>query len=104
MLEPLFYKTSLAVRTDKRDERQRSEPWFGPLNRHGVLHGLDTDYATEENSLRTVILLQYLLDVDRILREDLPERLAELNRFWQETLDERSTTSGTDSGGPLTSP
>jgi hypothetical protein len=74
---------SAEIRTDKRAERQLSEPWFGPLNRHGVLHGHDTDYATEANSLRCVVLLEYLLDVDRILHQELPNELAELNEMWE---------------------
>ena len=83
MLYPLTVHLSVAVDTNDRDKRQATEPWYGPLNRHGVLHGHDTDYATEENSLRCVLLLQYLLDADRILRVEISERrdfLAELER------------------------
>jgi hypothetical protein len=86
MLEPLVSPWSLAEDTDKRDLRQASEPWFGPLNRHDVLHGHDTDYPTEQNSLRCVVLLQYLLDVDKILHQEIPEDLARLNELWEEAL------------------
>jgi hypothetical protein len=32
-----------------------------PLNRHLVLHGISTDYATEVNALKTVSWLQYII-------------------------------------------
>jgi hypothetical protein len=32
----------------------------GALNRHEVLHGVDTSYATARNSLRAVSWLQYV--------------------------------------------
>jgi hypothetical protein len=86
MLEPLISPWSLAEDTDKRDLRQASEPWFGPLNRHDVLHGHDMGYPTEQNSLRCVVLLQYLLDVDEILHRQIPEDLAGLNELWEEAL------------------
>jgi hypothetical protein len=86
MLEPLISPWSLAEDTDKRDLRQASEPWFGPLNRHDVLHGHDTGYPTEQNSLRCVVLLQYLLDVDKILHQQIPEDIAGLNELWEEAL------------------
>ncbi len=82
-LHALSVQLSVAVDTNDRDKRQATEPWYGPLNRHGVLHGHDTDYETGENPLRCVLLLQYLLDADKILREHLPKRrafLAELER------------------------
>ena len=47
------------------------------LNRNGVLHGLDTDYATEMNSLRCVLLLGFLLEVRKWLREEFPKEVAE---------------------------
>lgn len=51
-------------------ESLRKEPAFvsraqnvdSTINRHNVLHGRDTDYHTESNSLRTVILLGHLTD------------------------------------------
>ncbi|MFL5339262.1 MAG: hypothetical protein ACJ8F7_03765 [Gemmataceae bacterium] len=77
-------KTSIEVDTRQRDERRETDEWFGPLNRHGVLHGLDTDYPSEANSLRCVLLLRYLLDFEHILKEKIPEELAE----WQRRSDE----------------
>jgi hypothetical protein len=69
-------KLSLAVATEERDDLRRSGQLFSPLNRNGVLHGHDLDYHTEANSLRCISLLECLLDVDRILREELPEEVA----------------------------
>ena len=39
-------------------EKHRPDDFSG-LNRHQVLHGLVTDYGTQENSLRAVALLYY---------------------------------------------
>jgi hypothetical protein len=89
MLRQISGKTSIEEDTDLRDERRLTDDWFGPLNRHGVLHGLDLDYPNEVNSLRCVLLVRYLLDVDRILREEIPERLAELNKMLDESVDDR---------------
>ncbi len=61
LLAPLKEESSIGADTEERDDRQQAEPWFGPLNRHGVLHGIDTDYHSEANSLRCVLLLRYLL-------------------------------------------
>ena len=86
LLRPLLEGSSLETDTDIRTERQSTDPWFGPLNRHGVLHGLDLDYPTEANSLRSTTLLQYLLNVDEILNKQIPESVAESNRIWEEAL------------------
>jgi hypothetical protein len=75
-LDLLDQQWSLAEDTDVRKQRQQTEHWFGPLNRHGVLHGHDTDYPSRENSCRCVLLLQYLLDVDHVIREKLPKEAA----------------------------
>lgn len=58
-LEPLLSGSSLA------------EPWWRAerFGRHGVLHGVDTTYPTEQNSLRCVLLLAYLCDVSKQLCE-----------------------------------
>jgi hypothetical protein len=69
MLEAIWSGTSLGVRTRDRDERRQTDPHFGPLNRHGVMHGLDTDYHTEANSLRAVLLLDYLAWLDSMLQK-----------------------------------
>ncbi len=41
----------------------------GKLNRHGVLHGIDVDYPTEANSLRTISMLLYLTALKSYLDE-----------------------------------
>lgn len=38
----------------------------GVLNRNLVLHGIDTKYQTEINSLKCIVLLNYLLDITEI--------------------------------------
>jgi hypothetical protein len=88
LLEPLSKESSLEVDTMKRDSLLRSGRYCCPLNRHGVQHGLDLDYPTEANSLRCVNLLEYLLDVDRILQRDHPDEVAALNRMWEEALSD----------------
>ncbi len=52
--------SSVMTNTKKRDERQKHDPDYGPLNRHGILHGIDLDYSTETNSLRAIALISYL--------------------------------------------
>ncbi|MBM4041744.1 MAG: hypothetical protein FJ290_24875 [Planctomycetes bacterium] len=39
----------------------------GCANRHEVLHGADLAYATKANSLRAIILVDYLLGIKRML-------------------------------------
>ena len=42
-----------------------------PLNRHAILHGHDVNYATEANSLRCILLLDYVCGVHLILQDEL---------------------------------
>ena len=56
----LLEASGLRVDTRKRDELIASGQIVSPLNRHGVLHGLDCDYATDGNSLRAIALLGFL--------------------------------------------
>lgn len=61
------------------DTNERGTPaGCSPLNRHGVLHGVDTDYPSEFNSLRCILLLGFVLEVRRVLHEDIPQHLREL--------------------------
>lgn len=53
-------KPGLRLRTSKRDNLIESGQIVSPLNRHGVLHGLDCDYATDANSLRGIALIGFL--------------------------------------------
>lgn len=66
-IEPLRIVTSVAVNTKHRDKKREEDSLYGPLNRHGVLHGIDIDYATEANSLRAIMLVNYLAHVKKIL-------------------------------------
>ncbi len=56
----LLEASGLRISTYERDESATSGLIFSPLNRHGVLHGLDCDYATEANSLRGIALISFL--------------------------------------------
>ncbi len=64
-----FVRTGSSVALDTRDrlEKLRLDPDYGPLNRHGVLHGKDTDYATEDNSLRAFLLVGCVLSIEDVL-------------------------------------
>lgn len=88
MLDPLMAESSIGADTDERDNRQNISPWYSPLNRHGVLHGVDTDYPSESNSLRCVLLLRYLLNVDQILHEEIPDEVAKINAMWERAFAE----------------
>jgi len=56
----LIEASGLRLETRKRDELAASGLICSPLNRHGVLHGLDCDYAIEANSLRGIALIAFL--------------------------------------------
>lgn len=86
LIDQLRFRLSVAEDTDERSRRQQAEPWFGPLNRHAVLHGNESDYGTEVNSLRCILFLEHLLDMDQILNKDIPEELAGLNRSYNEAM------------------
>lgn len=67
LLESLREPSSVLEDTKDIDERRHEEPEYGPLNRHGVLHGRDVKYDTEPNSLRAILLIGYLIEVHEIL-------------------------------------
>jgi hypothetical protein len=52
--------TSLTQPLDEWRSARAVDAHYGPVNRHGVLHGSDFDYAREEISLRCILLLGYL--------------------------------------------
>lgn len=93
-LDFLRYHTSLTERTDQRDQHRSADPAFGPLNRHGVLHGIDTDYGTEANSLRAIALLDYLTWVHQFLA-DHRDRAEELRAGFAQILNEPVPATGT---------
>ena len=80
MLSALKREWNVALDTNER----RDTGQCSPLNRHGVLHGLDTEYPSEHNSLRCINLLGYLLEVRQALREDMPEHLNYINGLLEE--------------------
>jgi len=71
-------------------ELQRTDPSYGPLNRHGVLHGVHVDFATHHNSLRCISLLDYILDVQDVLTRELPkavkyekDKQEQISKLWE---------------------
>ncbi len=58
-LLPVLEGTSMLVNTADRDAERTVDPTYGPLNRHGVLHGVDLDFGTRENALRAFAALGY---------------------------------------------
>jgi hypothetical protein len=69
-LAPVYDAASIGIHTEDRDKKREQDPRYGPLNRHGVLHGLDVDYGTEGNSLRALLLLEFLLSVETVFDTD----------------------------------
>ena len=69
-LAPVYDAASIGIHTDEREKRRTQDPQYGPLNRHGVLHGLDVDYGTEGNSLRAFLLLEFLLSIETVWDAD----------------------------------
>ncbi|WP_131783791.1 hypothetical protein [Legionella gresilensis] len=59
-LELLSNPSSITANTKTREERQRADKLYGPINRHGILHGIDLNYNSEANSLRCISLLFFL--------------------------------------------
>jgi hypothetical protein len=70
MLAPLEAGTSLSATTDTRDLKRAADPTYGPLNRHGVVHGLDLGYGTRVNSCRALVSLGYACWLPDLLRQD----------------------------------
>lgn len=56
-LSPLRNQTPIMAQ-----EKQISE-FPCKLNRHEILHGINTDYGTKENSLKVISLLKYISDL-----------------------------------------
>ena len=46
---------------------QHGEPIGSNFSRHAILHGADTDYATGANSLRAILLFDYLVSAFRLV-------------------------------------
>ena len=80
----LALRSPSALHTDTRTRGSSVKLNPGtPLNRHGVLHGIDVDYGNEANALRVWVLLNYLQSVMTRL-----DYLAEAKKRWDEMLRE----------------
>jgi hypothetical protein len=66
--ELLYGDTALSEDTSMRNAKRKKNPQHGPLNRNGVLHGLDIDYDTQANSFRAIVLLGYLQQMEMFFR------------------------------------
>lgn len=62
----LCEKHSMRAKTADRDQQKLAGLPFSPLNRQGVLHGVDLDYPTELNSLRAISLLGLLTSIHQM--------------------------------------
>ena len=71
----LLEASGLRLDTRERDKMIAAGQVVSPLNRHGVLHGLDSDYGTDANSLRGIALIGFLdwvADVIQKSNEEAP--------------------------------
>lgn len=62
-LDLLSNPSSMTSSTKNRDKFQNDNKFYGPVNRHGILHGLDLEYDSEANSLRCISLLFFLANI-----------------------------------------
>jgi len=67
-LGPLRCGSALMLNPDKMKEKRRSIPRYNVLNRHEIMHGIDKNYGSEVNSLKTIAQLDYLRYVQKILK------------------------------------
>lgn len=63
MLSPLskVLPINASEKERRRSLQDRGLSTWGELNRHLVLHGETTDYGTQQNSLKAVSLINYLV-------------------------------------------
>lgn len=69
LLEPLTALIGFKEKTFERSEAPPGVKTKYPLNRHGVIHAKDLDYATEANGLRCVALLMLLSEAKETLEQ-----------------------------------
>jgi len=62
-----FKEPSTIGESTRSDTTSYEISYDGPLNRHAVLHGRDVSYPTENNSLRTVMLINCLVELKETL-------------------------------------
>ncbi|MFH1884745.1 MAG: hypothetical protein ABIL62_18760 [Planctomycetota bacterium] len=63
--EPLRSGSALMLNKNQMKEKRDSIPGYNVLNRHEIMHGIDTHYGSEVNSLKAIAQLDYL----RCIRE-----------------------------------
>ncbi len=67
-LGPLRCGSALMLNPDQMKEKRCSIPRYNVLNRHEIMHGIDKNYGSEVNSLKTIAQLDYLRYVQKILK------------------------------------
>jgi hypothetical protein len=85
IFDPLRSPNALSENSFNRDSKKVVDQEVKPLNRHGVIHGSDTDYPTESNSFRCIMMLGYLGDVCELLRR-LAEHTAALEKIMRDAM------------------
>ncbi len=83
LLKPLRRLSALMANFYRVGTAGKPPSECGPLSRHGVLHGLDLNYATEANSLRVVLLIAYLMEVPGVLDRH-KDSAAKMQRLYDE--------------------
>ncbi len=68
LLEPLFVPNSILCSFSHSILENNGIAQDNLLNRHNILHGRDVNYATEINSLRAISLLEFLCQMETILK------------------------------------
>jgi hypothetical protein len=68
----LLEELGVRTHTDNRDTKKSAGMPFSPLNRHGVMHGIDLDYPSESTGLRAVSLLGLLTEIGEVKVEAVP--------------------------------
>lgn len=63
VLSPLSQITSINMNTEEYEEYRKYDKFFSPLNRHGIIHGMNLNYSTKANSLRCILLIEFLNEV-----------------------------------------
>ncbi len=83
----LRFPTSInkTVVFNEYENKQKNNSAFGLFNRHLILHGKDTSYPTQANSLRAISILDYLI----FLKETLENHIKIATEF-RGTLDNKN--------------
>ena len=71
------------------DKKNQNNQNYRTLNRHSILHGIDINYYTEANSLRAILILDYLVWLKEIL-ESHTKRAEKYNKLLDEINHEKT--------------